>query len=343
VTDHRSSSGGGVGRRTRTAARPEPVTDRSADRRYGGDHHRLSLIDRLGERVEHGIDDRTPNWDPAFIGRVLPVLDVALAYFDPEVHGFERVPVGRPALIVGNHSGGIYMPDYWAFLRHWIRERGAAEPLYSMGFDFTFSLPLVGPLVRRLGSVPASPATAGRLLERGHAVIVYPGGDEDDYRPWTERNRVDLHGRTGFVRLALRHRVPVVPIVAHGSHDAIIVLTRGETLARRLGLDRLRIKVFPLVVGLPWGLAPAQLPTWPLPAKVTVQVCEPLDWTRFGPDAADDPAVVRRCYEEILGRMQANLDGLVAALPHPVLARLRDPLRRGAHPGPTPGPPLAHP
>ncbi len=299
-------------------------------RHYGGDHHRLSLIDRLGERVERELNDNSLGRDPTFITRMLPILDLALAYFDPEIHGFERLPAKGPTLIVGNHSGGIYMPDFWAFLRHWIRERGADEPLYSLGFDLMFSLPVVGAMVRRLGSVPASHANAAQLLERGHSVIVYPGGDEDDYRPWTERHRVDLHGRTGFVRLALRHQVPVVPIVAHGSHDVIIVLSRGEALARRLGLDRLRINILPLVAGPPWGIAPVQVPTWPLPAKVTVRVCEPVDWSRFGPDAADDPTVVRQCYEEILGRMQANLDELVAVLPHPVLARLRDPLRRGS-------------
>ena len=182
-------------------------------RHYGGEHHPLSLIDRLGERVEQGLDDQSPHWDPAFVTRLLPVLDIVLTYFDPEVHGFDRIPVDRPVLIVGNHSGGTYMPDFWAFLRAWIRERGPAEPLYSLGFDFTFSLPVVGSMVRRMGSVPASPANAGRLLERGNSLIVYPGGDVDDYRPWTERHRVDLHGRTGFVRLALRHQVPVVPMV----------------------------------------------------------------------------------------------------------------------------------
>ena len=308
----------------------DTVTDEPVSHHYGGDHHRLSLIDRLGERVERSVHDDLLGHDPAFIARMVPILDSALAYFDPEIHGFERLPLEGPMLIVGNHSGGIYMPDFWVFLRHWIRQRGLDEPLYSLGFDFLFSLPGVGSMARRWGSVPASHANAARLLQRGSSVIVYPGGDADDYRPWTERHRVDLHGRTGFVRLALRQQVPVVPLVAHGSHDVIIVLSRGERLARRLGLDRLRINILPLVAGPPWGVAPVQVPTWPLPAKVTVRVCHPLDWSQYGPDAADDPAIVRHCYQEVLGHMQANLDELVTVLPHPILARLRDPLRRGS-------------
>jgi 1-acyl-sn-glycerol-3-phosphate acyltransferase len=273
------------------------------------------------------MDDRR---DASFIGGLLPVIDTALAYFDPEIHGFDRLPQRGPVLIVGNHSGGIYMPDFWAFFRHWVRERGVEDPLYCLGFDFMFSIPVIRNAVGRLGVVPANHDNAAQLLGRGCAVLVYPGGDVDVYRPWTERHHIDLHGRTGFIRLALREQVPVVPIVAQGSHDSIIVLTRGEAIARRLGLHRLRINILPVVAGPPWGIAPVPVATYPLPAKVLVNVCEPLDWSGFGPDAADDPQVVRHCYEEILGRMQAEMDDLVGACPHPVLARVRDPARRGS-------------
>ena len=293
-----------------------------ADRRhYGGEHHAFSLIDRLGERVEHELEVAFDMRDPVLIARLAPVLNVALRYFDAAVEGFDNLPRTGPFLIVGNHSGGIFMPDYWAFLRRWVEERGPSEPLYSLGFDFLFSIPGAGALARRLGTVPANHRLARELLQRGAPVIVYPGGDYDDYRPWTERHRVDLHGHAGFVRLALRQQVPVVPLVAHGSHDVIIVLARGDAFARRFRLDRLRISVFPVTLG-PAGIAPLQLLTWPLPAKVTARVCEPMDWTHLSPDAADDPAIVRHCYEETLGRMQANLDELVAQHPHPVLTRV---------------------
>lgn len=262
--------------------------------------------------------------DPDTIRRVRPVVEALLAYFHPEVRGFERLPRRGPMLLVGNHSGGTYMPDYWALWSQWSRRRGPEDPLYSLGFDMLFSAPGVGALLRRLGTVPASQANAARLLEEGRSVLVYPGGDEDVYRPWTDRHRIDLRGRTGFVRLALRARVPVIPVVSHGSHNAIVVVSRGSALARRLGLRRLRVNVLPLVLGAPWGLAPAPVPTWPLPSKVRVQMCEPLDWSRFGPEAAGDPDVVRACYDEIEVRMQSTLDELVAESPHPVLERLRE-------------------
>jgi 1-acyl-sn-glycerol-3-phosphate acyltransferase len=288
-----------------------------------------SLIHRVGERIEHGLEasdrDGLMARDPAFLRRIVPVLDLWLAYFDAEVERFDRLPETGPALIVGNHSGGMYMPDYWALLRRWLRERGFDAPFYSLGFDLMFAIPGMATIARNVGTLPASHANAARLLDHDATVVVYPGGDEDDYRPWTERHRVDLHGRLGFVRLALRHQVPVIPMVAHGSHDVIHVVARGDALARRLRLDRLRLNILPFVAAPPWFVSSP-----PLPAKVTLRICEPIDWSRWGPDAADNPIVVRHCYEEILGRMQANLDELVAAKPHPVLARLADPLRRGS-------------
>ena len=291
-----------------------------ADPQGAGEHP--GLRDWLTDRVVHSTDDGLEGRDPEFLTRMLPILDRFLTWFDPVVEGLDRLPAEGPFLVVGNHSGGIWMPDFWAFQRAWLRERGPEAPIYSLGFDFNFAIPGMADQARRMGSVPASQHNGGLLLEAGHPVIVYPGGDEDDYRPWTERHRVDLHGRTGFVKLALRHRVPVVPLVAHGSHDAIIVLTRGEALARLLRFDRLRINVMPIVAGPPWGIAPVQLPTLPFPAKVTARVCEPIDWSELPPDAAEDPEVVRHCYEEVLGRMQANLDELVEELPHPVLTRV---------------------
>ena len=86
---------------------------------------------------------------------------------------------------------------------------------------------------------PSRPATrpAEALLEGGNILIVYPGGDHEVFRPWSERNRIDFGGRRGLVRLALRQQVPMVPAVSIGAHETLVVLTRGESVARFLRLD----------------------------------------------------------------------------------------------------------
>ena len=267
--------------------------------------------------------------DPDFISRELGLLDGALRWFAPEVLGLEHVPVEGPALVVANHSGANLMPDAGALYAALVRHRGIDHPTYSLAYDALFAVPWLDSTLRRSGVLPASPANAEAALDQGAVVVVYPGGDWEACRPWTERRRVELHDHCGFVRVALRKRVPVIPAVAHGSHEAVFILTRGERLARAVGLGRLRMNVLPIELGLPFGLAPAGLPTIPLPTKVTVQVLDPLDWSAwYGRE--DDPAAVHRCYEETEAVLQHGLDRLVAETPNVLLARFR---RRPANHG----------
>ena len=151
--------------------------------------------------------------------------------------------------------------------------------------------------------------------------VVLPGGDHEVFRPWTQRNVIDFGGRTGFVKLALRTGVPVVPMTIHGAHESTFVLTRGDRIARWLGSDRLHIDVFPIVWNIPFGPCPAFVPSLPLPAKITVQLGRPLDWSHHGPRKANDARVVKECYDEIVAMMQATLDQLAAERPFPILTR----------------------
>ena len=109
-----------------------------------------------------------------------------------------------------------------------VERRGIDAPAYVLGYDLLFALPGVGPFLRRLGAIPASTSQAEAALARGACVLVYPGGDREACRPWTQRNEVDFDGRTGFVRLALQCGVPVIPVAAHGGHHAVVVLARGN-------------------------------------------------------------------------------------------------------------------
>jgi len=259
--------------------------------------------------------------DPAFLRSVRPVLELFASYFRPEVRGFERLPRHGPFLVVGNHSGGQIPPDLPVLLTAWWRERGEEEPVYALFHSFFMGLPGVGPVMTRAGAVEAGPVEAEAILRDGGILIDYPGGDYEVFRPWWQRNRIQFGGRLGVVRLALRTGVPVVPAVSVGAHETLVVLARGERLARRLHFDKLfRLKVMPLVLGPPFGVVPGGIPTWPLPAKITVELCDPIDWpSRYGPDAADDDSVVRACYEELTSTMQCALDRLAAERRFPII------------------------
>lgn len=296
---------------------------RTIGRGVAGQLRGLDPIAMWSEATEREVTAEAFQRDVDFLRRMLPLMNAWSAYFDGEVRGFDRLPVSGPMLLVGNHSGGVLVPDTTVFLAAWYRARGLESPLIGLAFDAAFGIPGFRTLMRRIGEVPANRENAARALDMGAAVLVYPGGDHDAFRPWTERNRIDFDGRTGFIKLALEKRVPVVPVVAHGGHHSTYILTRGEWIGRLLATERIRTPTFPIAWQIPWGLSPVGIPGVPLPAKITMEIASPMDWSRFGPDDANDRVVLQRCYEEVTTRMQAILDRLVAERPYPVLSRLR--------------------
>ena len=91
-------------------------------------------------------------------------------------------------------------------------------------------------------------------MEKRAALLVYPGGDHETYRPSWESDQIDFAGRRGFARLAIEHNCPIVPVVAIGGQETALFLGQGRGLARRLRLDRLlRVKVFPAQIAPPFG------------------------------------------------------------------------------------------
>jgi 1-acyl-sn-glycerol-3-phosphate acyltransferase len=275
----------------------------------------------LVKRVRKGLRARgtvadLDSFDPEFIRENLPAMWLlATLYFRAEVRGLENVPEA-PTLLVGNHSGGIIIPDTYITGLGWYAYFGVERPMRSLVHSAAISLPLFGDVVRKCGAMPASPKNASLALESGQDVLVYPGGDVETWRPWSKRNVVDFDGRTGFLRLAAEQGVPIVPVVSIGAHETLMVLTDGKDLAKRLGIDRLlRIKVFPISLGLPTGLIPGVLPHWPLPSKIVIQFLSPIEVTKR--DVAEDR--VRATYDRVIGVFQKELSKLARKRKRPVI------------------------
>jgi 1-acyl-sn-glycerol-3-phosphate acyltransferase len=271
------------------------------------------------ERGRQGsLDERDPEWIESQLRWLQPLADI---YFRGEVRDMERLPATGPVLVVGNHSGGLATPDTWVFMVNFMRHFGTAREAYALAHNVVMGLPLTGTWLRRVGTLPAHPDCARAALRRGASVLVYPGGDEDVFRPWSARNRIRLAGRTGFIRLALQERVSVQPVVSIGGHETVFIASDGRRLARILGLERFRLKALPLLVGPPWGISPGDLLLhWPLPAKITVQVGESIDFhSQFGELDPRDPEVIWACYHYVEQRMQSMLDTLAQERRLPVL------------------------
>src|SRR3954463_4483261 len=211
--------------------------------------------------------------DTDYIRETLPGLwALASLYFRADVRGLHHIPKDGPVLLVGNHSGGMMAPDLFVFVTAFLTYFGVERRFYQLAHNGVVAGP-AGRLVRKYGTVAADPRNAELLLDSGAAVLVYPGGDYEVFRPSWESDRVDFGGRKGWIRLALRMGVPIQPIVAIGSQETALFLTGGERLAKLARVDKvLRLKAMPIMLALPFGLMPAIFGHIPLPAKITVQV-----------------------------------------------------------------------
>ena len=168
---------------------------------------------------------------------------------------------------------------------------------------------LIGPLgavFSRAGGIEATRDNAAKALNSGGVVLVFPGGDYDAFRPSRTANIIDFQGRTGYVRTALASGVPIVPVVSIGGQQTQLFLARGDALAKRLALHRIRLKALPLTFGVPFGLTTVLPPNLPLPTKIIMEVQEPIDvGARFGaePDVDEVDAYVRSVMQTALDRL----------------------------------------
>jgi 1-acyl-sn-glycerol-3-phosphate acyltransferase len=235
-----------------------------------------------------------------------PMIDY---WFRTEVGGWERIPE-PPTLLVGIHSGAPFVWDAWTVGLHWWRRFGDERVLHGTAHDALMAAPLVGTYFRKMGVLPAAPDSMASALAEGRDVALWPGGEVDSLRPWTRRDEAVLAGRTGFLKLAIRTGVPIVPIATVGGADAMPVLVSGRRLAKLLQLDKLtRLKRFPIALEAPWGIAPAVLPEIPLPTKIRTEFQEPVE-VEHDPERAEDEDYLKTKYREVRDTIQRGMDGL---------------------------------
>lgn len=259
--------------------------------------------------------DSLDNRDPWLIEQVVRFAErVIYPYHRAEITGVERVPHGK-ALYIGNHNGGSMPVDSFIFGSAVYRRWGLEGTPHVLAHDLPLLLPGLHHLFVKLGALRASHDNARKLFEAGHKVMVYPGGHEETMRPFRDRNKICFFGHRGYIRTALRHDVPIVPVVAQGAHATSIIIDDAKWLARLTHLDRLmRLKSWPITISLPWGLTLFPPPIYlPLPVKIRMEIMEPIHFERSDPDAERDEAYVAQCAQIVESRMQETLDRLAHA------------------------------
>ena len=258
--------------------------------------------------------------DPKTIESLMPLWEWFYRYyFRVKTDGWEHIPPEGQVLLVGSHNGGLAAPDMSMVMYDWFRRFGVGRPAYGlMHRNVWLAYPELAQLAVQTGAVRAHPRMAIAALQKGASVLVYPGGGQDAFRPYHMRNKIYFAGRRGFIKLALRQQVPIVPVISRGAHDTLLVLGDIYKAMRQLHewgmpwMFDLDPEVFPIYLGLPWGLAFGPLPNWPLPVQIRTRVCPPIVFERYGREAACDRAYVDACYQQVYVAMQKELDRLYA-------------------------------
>jgi 1-acyl-sn-glycerol-3-phosphate acyltransferase len=183
-----------------------------------------------------------------------------------EWEGFDKIPREGGALIVANHAGAI--PLDAPSIMHGI-ERDLGRPVYGLADEVFKKVPLVNVAWSRLGGVQAHPDNAYRLLrEQQQLVTVFPEGSKGPGKTYAERYRLRRFGRGGFVQIAMRAGVPIIPLAVIGSEETMPIIAKVPALARLLGVPYVPITAN-MLLG-PLGLLV------PFPAKLRIRVLDPV-------------------------------------------------------------------
>jgi 1-acyl-sn-glycerol-3-phosphate acyltransferase len=189
-------------------------------------------------------------------------------WFRVEWEGLEKIPKTGGALIVANHAAAI--PSDAPVIMHGIEEE-LGRPVYGLA-DYLFrSVPVVGTLWSRTGGVAAHPENAYRLLrEQQQLVLVFPEGGKGPGKTWDQRYKLRRFGRGGFVEIAMRAGVPIVPIAVVGAEESMPILFKIPTLAKALGVPYFPVTANHLLLGPLLGSL-----TY-FPAKFKLKVLDPV-------------------------------------------------------------------
>ncbi|HEY9795583.1 MAG TPA: lysophospholipid acyltransferase family protein [Leptolyngbyaceae cyanobacterium] len=275
---------------------------------------RSDLTAKLGWSLEQ----RNPN----VIQSLMPLYGwLYRYYFRVQTSGWHHIPPHDQVLLVGSHNGGLATPDMVMMMYDWFRRFGPERSVYGLLHPTIWKkFPIVAHLAAQVGAVMAHPKMAIAALRRGASVLVYPGGAKDVFRPYSLRHKICLDGNRSFIKLALEYNVPIVPLISYGAHDTLIILADYYPQVRQLHewgmpwLLDIDPEVFPIYLGLPWGLAIGPLPNIPLPVTIHTRVCPPIIFERYGREAAHNRDYVDTCYNIVSAQMQQELDGLVQAV-----------------------------
>jgi 1-acyl-sn-glycerol-3-phosphate acyltransferase len=215
-------------------------------------------------------------------------------YFRVETAGIERVPGGR-VLIIANHGGQLPL-DGMLIMMSLLLEAEPPRVARGMVERWFPTIPFISSLFMRCGQMVGDIHNARDLLEKDQCVLVFPEGTRGSGKPITQRYRLQRFG-TGFVRMALETRTPIVPVGIIGCEEMYPAFYDAKPVARLFGAPYIPVTPFFPLLG-PLGAVP-------LPTKVTIRYGEPI---RLEGDADAADSEVEAMVDRVRRAMQAEID-----------------------------------
>jgi 1-acyl-sn-glycerol-3-phosphate acyltransferase len=239
-------------------------------------------------------------YDQEFEDKLRPLLEFLFyTWWRVEMSGVENIPATGRALLVSNHSGTL--PYDGAMIKFGVRELHSQHRiLRALMHDMFNSLPLLGPVLSKLGCVRACQENGIKLLERDHATMVFPEGAKGTGKYFRNRYKLERFGRGGFVQLAARTSSPIVPIAVVGAEEIHPILQNSTVVAKFFNLP-----YFPLTPTWPWlGV----LGLIPLPSKWHIEIGEPIRFNHLSPKELEDDFLMDHLGNEVRLAIQRMID-----------------------------------
>jgi 1-acyl-sn-glycerol-3-phosphate acyltransferase len=205
-------------------------------------------------------------------------------YFKVLVHGIENVPARGRAMVIGNHSGGFAI-DAGCVIASTFFDMNPPRLAQGMVEKFIAQFPIATMMMTRSGQLTGLPENAARLLEDDRLVMVFPEGARGTAKLYKERYSLVQFG-TGFMRLALKTKSPIVPMAFLGGGEAVPTVTNAVTLGKMLGV--------PYIPITPWGLP------LPLPVQLDIHYGAPMT---FEGNGTEDDEVINEYVDQVKGRI----------------------------------------
>jgi 1-acyl-sn-glycerol-3-phosphate acyltransferase len=216
----------------------------------------------------------------------LPLYWVYKNYFRVQNFGIENLPA-EPCLVVSNHTGQVPL-DAAMITGAIMVEAEHPRLLRAMVEHFVGRLPFVGSFLEKCGQVAGTPENCLYLLNKGYSVLVFPEGVRGINKPFHRAYELQGFGQ-GFLRLALRAGVPIVPVAVIGAEEALPSLGTIDWFSATLGLPPLPVLMTPV----------------PLPSRFHIHWGAPM---HFKAKHDDDDATIAPLVEEVRERIRVLIE-----------------------------------